>query len=121
MLSRIIQGDCMLFYDGDALILTVKETDTENGVLMQFSGSLRSDTAYHIQDELDAFTSIAGPVTLDLAEVTFLAPSVLAALLESQQLIDYFRQGRILLRNIPDSVYREMDETGISELLMIEE
>lgn len=121
MLSRIIQGDSMLFYDGDTLILTVDEKESDNGILIQFTGILRSDTAYHIQDELDAFTSIALPVTLDLSGVSFLAPSVLAALLESQQLIDYFRQGRILLRNIPDSVYREMDETGISELLMIEE
>ena len=111
----------MRFYEKDTLVLTIQETETETGVLMTFTGELRSDTAYHIQDELDAYTTIGTPVTLDLSGVTFLANAVLASLLESQQLIDFFRKGQILLRNIPDDVYREMDETGISELLMIEE
>lgn len=111
----------MLFHEGEALILTVEETETEAGVLMAFKGELRSETAYHIQDELDAFTTVGIKVTLDFRDVTFAAPSVLNALLSSQQLIDLLSKGEILLKNIPDAIYSEMDHTGITELLMIEE
>jgi len=121
VLTRKMDGDNMLFYDKGELILTVEETETENGILIALKGQLKSDTAHHIQDELDAFTVAGVKVTLDFKEVTFAAPSVLNALLNSQQRIDFFRRGEILLRNIPDAVYREMDETGITELLMIED
>ena len=58
---------------------------------------------------------------VDFKEVDFVVPSVLYALLNSQQLIDYFKRGEIVLKNIPDAVYQVMDETGICELLTIEE
>ena len=82
---------------------------------------MRSDTAHPFQDELNEFTTAGVPVTIDFKEVAFVAPSVLNALLNVQQLVEQLHQGRIVLRNIPDAVYQEMDETGITELLMIEE
>ena len=121
MLTRKMQGDSMLFYDGENLILTIEETEVDGGILMTLKGDLRSETATHIQDELDAFTTVGVKVTIDFKEVTFLAPSVLNALLNSQQLIDFFRHGEIILRNVSDAVYQEMDETGITELLIIED
>lgn len=121
MITRKIDGDCMTFYDGDALILTVEELDCSDGVLMTLKGQLRSDIAHFIQNELDAFTSIGVRVWLDFKEVTFVAPSFLAALLNAQQLVDFFRKGEITIKNIPNAIYQEMDETGITELLMIEE
>lgn len=121
MIRRIINGDSMLFYDGDALILTVDELDFNGGILMTLKGQLRSDTAHFIQNELDAFTTVGMKVWLDFKDVTFAAPSFLGALLNAQQLVDFFRKGEIILKNIPDPVYREMDETGLTELLMIED
>ncbi|MBQ6999494.1 MAG: hypothetical protein IJN67_00435 [Oscillospiraceae bacterium] len=121
MLTRKIQDDAMLFYEGDHLILTVNETEVDGGILMSLKGDLKSETAYHIQDELDAFTTVGMKVTIDFKEVVFAAPSVLNALLNSQQLIDFFRKGEIVLKNIPGTIYQEMDDTGITELLMIEE
>lgn len=123
MIRREINGDSMLFYDGDTLTLTVEELDYNGGILMALKGQLRSDTAHFIQNELDAFTTTANGVKvwLDFKEVTFAAPSFIGSLLNSQQLIDFLRKGEIVLRNIPDSIYQEMDETGITELLMIED
>lgn len=121
MLTIKMKDDCMHFYDQDTLILSVEETETDSGILMTLKGSLRSDTAHHIQDELDAFTTVGVRVTMDLSGVTFLAPSVLNALLNAQQLIEYLHQGELRLRKIPDTIYAEMDETGITELLVIEE
>lgn len=121
MLKRIIEGDSMVFQDGDSQILTVDELDVNEGIQMVLKGQLRSDTVHFIQNELDAFTTIGVKVWIDFKEVTYVAPSFLGALLNSQQLVDFFRKGEIVLRNIPDSIYQEMDKTGITELLMIEE
>lgn len=121
MLTRKVDKDSMLFYEGDTLILTVDETEVDGAIEMTLTGELRSESADHIQDELDAFTTVGMKVTVDFGGVTFVAPSFLNALLNSQQLIDFFRHGEIILKNIPEAVYREMDDTGITELLMIEE
>lgn len=121
MLIRKIDGDTMNFYDADTLILTVEEVDYNGGILMAMKGQLRSDTAHFIQNELDAFTTVGVKVWLDFQKITFVAPSFLGALLNAQQLIDFFRKGEVILRNIPDFVYHEMDKTGITELLMIED
>jgi len=123
MIRREIDGDSMLFYDGDSLILTVDELDYHDGILMVLKGQLRSDTAHFIQNELDAFTTTANGVKvwLDFKDVTFAAPSFIGSLLNAQQLVDFFRKGQIVLKNIPDSIYQEMDDTGITELLLIED
>lgn len=120
MIRREINGDSMFFYDGNALILTVDELDFKGGIQMVFKGHLRSDTAHFIQNELDAFTTVGMKVWLDFKGVTFVAPSFLNALLNAQQLVDFFRKGEIVLQNIPGVIYEEMDETGMTELLMIE-
>ena len=121
MLTRKMDGDSMLFYEGNTLVLAVVETDLDGGILMALQGELRSEVAHHIQDELDAFTTVGVKVTVDFKNVTFVSASALNALLISQQLIDSLRQGQIVLRNIPDATYRRMDEIGLTELLMIED
>lgn len=121
MLERKMSGDSMLFYDGANLVLSVDETEADGGILMVLKGELRSETAQHIQHELDAFTTMGLKVAIDFKDVTYITSSVLYALLSSQQLIDFFHKGAILLKNVPDAVYREMEETGIAELLMIDE
>lgn len=111
----------MLFYDGGQLVLTVEETETDSGILMTLNGELRSETAHHIQDELDAFTTVGVKVVLDFRQVTFAGASFFRGLLQSQKAVDFFRQGAIVLKNVPDAIYREMDETGMTELLQIED
>lgn len=121
MLTRKIEGDSMLFWDEDSLILTADEQDLNGGILMVLKGQLRSDTVHYIQNELDAFTTVGVKVCVDFKEVSYAAPSFLGALLSSQHLVDFFHKGEIVLKNIPDKIYQEMDETGITELLMIED
>lgn len=121
MLTRKIEADSMLFYDGDTLVLTVEETDLDGGVLLTMKGEIRSDTTHHIQDELEAFISVGLKVTIDFTDAAFIAPSVLNALLNVQQLADFFRKGEIVLRHLPDEIYQKMDANGITELLMIED
>lgn len=121
MLVRKMEADTMLFYDEDTLVLTMEESDLDNGVLISLQGDLRSDTTHHIQDELEAFVTVGVKVTIDLGKVTFISPSVLSTLLNVQQLVDFFRKGEIVLRNLPDGIYKKMDEYGLSDLLVIED
>lgn len=121
MLTRKMQGDTMLFYEEEKLILTVEETEAEGGILMKLKGNLRSDTAHHIQDELDAFVTVGVKVIMDMKEVSFVSPSFLKGILDSQVLIDFFCKGELILRNVPAGTFRELKETGIADLLMIEE
>lgn len=121
MLKRIIKADSMLFYDGDALVLTMTEKETGNDVLITFEGELRSDTTHHIQDELEAYVSVGSRITLDFGAVTFVSASVLDALLDVQQLADFFQKGDFVLRNLTEEVYQTMDKRGLTDLLMIEE
>ena len=120
MLTRKIQGDSILFYKDDALILTIDETEDNDRVILSLKGDLLSDAAHPLQDELDAFTTVGTKLILDFKDVAYAAPSIFVALLNVQQLIDFFRHGEILLKNIPADLYHEMDEIGITELLMIE-
>lgn len=120
MIIRKIQDDTLSFYDGEQPVLIIQETDIPDGVLMSLKGALRSDLTHHIQDELDAFITVGIHVTLDFQEVSYVSASVLLALIDSQQLVDYLRKGKILLKNIPAEVYQEMNRSGASEELLIE-
>ena len=111
----------MSFYDKGHLFLTIEESDTEDGILMALRGELRSHVNHHIQDELDAFTTIGKKVAIDFKEVTGITYSVLTAFLNSQQLVDSLRKGEICLKRIPDAVYQEMDKWNIIEMLLIED
>jgi len=120
MIVRKVQGDSIQFFENDTPVLTIEEPDADDGVMMILKGALKSEFADHIQDELDAYTTIGIKVLIDFKEATFVSAALLKALLNSQQLVDYFRNNQIVLKNIPHAVYREMDKSGISELLMIE-
>ena len=121
MLKRIIKADSMLFYDGDTLVLSMTEKEMDKDVHIAFEGELRSDASHHIQDELEAYISVGSRIILDFGAVTFVSASLLNALLDVQQLADFFRKGSLVLRNLSDEIYQAMDKRGLTDLLMIEE
>lgn len=121
MLTRKIEADSLLFYEGDKLVLTMTETEVGKDMLITLDGELCSEMTHHFQDELEAFISTGMKVIVDFGAVSFVAPSVLNALLDVQQLADFFRKGGLILRNLSGEVYEKMDRCGLTDLLMIEE
>lgn len=121
MLTRVIKEDSMFFYDGDTLVLSMKEEEKNKDVCITLQGELRSDTTHHLQDELEAYVSVGSRIVLDFGGVTFVSASVLDALLDVQQLVDFFQKGAFILRNVTDEVYQAMDRRGLTDLLTIEE
>ncbi len=120
MLTRKLEGDAIVFYSGANRILTVQELMTENGVLMNLTGELRSDTAQSILDELTAFATVGVKVTVDFSKVTFISSAVMDALHKVQKTLDDMGAGELLLRALPPEIYRKFWDTGMSELLRIE-
>ena len=120
-LHREMKQQTLVLYDGGQEILSILEQrEEEGGVTMTLTGSMRSDTAHDLLDELTAFVTLGLPLTMDLSGVDYLSAACMQALLAVQQKIDE-RGGRLLLRNLPQKVMQELKKSGMSELLMIEE
>lgn len=121
MLTRKMDGDTMLFYKDDKMVLSVEETDQDGGILMKLRGELISECAQPIQDELEALISVRLKVVVDFSEVEYVSAASMNAMLDSQYLVDHFRWGGLTLRGLPDEVYQMMERYGLTELLMIED
>ena len=120
-LHREVTQQTLRLYDGGEEILSLLERQEEDGgITMALTGSMRSDTAHDLQDELAAFVALGLPLTLDLSGVNYLSAACMQALLAVQQKIDECG-GRLLLRRLPPEIMQELKKTGMTELLMIEE
>lgn len=120
MLSRKIEGENIVFTEGAAHVLTMTEKETDEGVVISLKGSLRSDVANDVLDELIAMTTVGADVFLEFQDVAYVAPSVQHSLLIVQQKMDSMKKGTLTLRKMPDEIYREFEKSGEADLLMIE-
>lgn len=126
MIYRQIYDDTMRFYqwqeEEDLLILSIREEEIQGGgILLTVSGQLNPETACHLCDEVDAYTTLHIPVIVDMQQVLSGSRELMEGLVACQLRIDAMNMGGLTLRNLPMSLYREFDESGIAELLIIEE
>ena len=119
MLIKKIEGDSIVFYDGDTAVLTVCEKEDDNLITLEMKGELRSDAAHEVQDELVALATVGINIIVDLSSVTYIAPTAQHIFLRTQQKIDSIGKGSLLLTGPAENVYREFEKSGLSELLMI--
>ncbi len=119
MLTRKIEGDAIVFYDGDTTVLTVCEKEADGVVTVEMKGEVRGDTVHEVQDELIALATVGVHIVVELSAVTYIAPTAQHIFLRTQQKIDAIRNGSLVLTGLSDAIYREFEKTGISELLMI--
>lgn len=121
MLNIKIQGNTIRFYSGDQCILTIEEEETQEGILLKMKGALVMDTGNAIHDELKAIVLIGDKAIVDFGEATSVSSEVLKNLLHIQEFTARRGKGRLILRNVSDSLYGQLEEMKIAELLMIEE
>lgn len=119
MLTRKIEGDSIVFYDGAAEVLSVREKESDDLVTVEMKGEMRGDTAHEVQDELIALATVGVNIAVDLSAVTYIAPTVQHIFLRTQQKIDSLGKGTLVLLGLSDTIYHEFEQTGLSELLMI--
>lgn len=105
--------------DGKTL-LTVEEKEEDGTILIGLSGILRSDMEQIFKDELIALMTVGKDVVLDCRKLQYMASSCQDALLSTQQIADSMERGTLMLRNVPEAIYAELQKTNLHELLMIE-
>lgn len=120
MLNRKLEESAIVFYNGMERILSIKEEETENGVLMTLQGELRSEVAHELLDELTALATVGMNIILDFEGVVFITSTILDVLLTAQQTMDSMGKGAMLLRKIQPDILSQFERTGTSELLMIQ-
>ncbi len=120
MLNRKLEGSAIVFYDGSTQILSIREEEIENGVLITLQGELRSDTGHELLDELTALATAGVNITLDFEGVTYITSTILDVLLKAQHTIDKISKGNLLLRKLKPDIYSEFEKTGTHESFMIE-
>lgn len=121
MLKRKIEGDAVVLYDGAQKVLTLDARETDEGILMELHGELRSETEHEVQDALVALITVDCRVIVDFKQVTYLSQAVVNAMLLAQQKTETMKKGHLLLRNLNDEIYDVLASTGAAEQLWIEE
>lgn len=120
MAKRRIEDDTIMFYDGATQFLTIKESDTENGILLTLVGELRGEVSHDLLDELVSFVTVGVKVVVDCEKVTYIAPSNEQVFLDTQHKIDDMKKGDLTIRNLPPNIYQEFHKNGTPEVLKIE-
>ena len=119
-LTRTYAQDSWSLCDNGETIVTVKETVQDNQVLIQVTGSLRSDTKHSFQDELIALTTVGKDLVIDCQGIQYMANACQIALLDVQRKMDSMHKGSLTLRNVPENLYADFKKTNLHQLLMIE-
>ena len=119
MLTRKIEGDSIVFYDGNTAVLSICEKELDNLVTLQMKGELRSEITNEVQDELVALATVGVNIAVDLSDITYIAPTAQRIFLRAQQKIDSIGKGSLILNGLSETIYSEFEKTGISELLVI--
>lgn len=120
-LHRVVDKDTLRLLDGEKEIMSMEEAVDGNTVSICLHGTLRSDVVLDFQDELCALATLGMHVLLDFSHVTYLSAACQWALVTVQQKMDAMKQGSLRLKSIPAAIYTELEETGVTELLQIQE
>lgn len=120
-MRRELQNDTILFYrDQDASPMAAMAERMEGEALFAaLEGSFGNELASEVADELCALFCTGMGVTLELSGVTYMASSVMQALLDAEQAAE--RHGRVLLlRRMPRALYAAFEACGLNELFDLE-
>lgn len=119
-IESIVEKDRILLKDRGETVLTLVETVKGNAVEIRIEGNMRSDAKHFLGDELTLLVLLRRDIVIDMKKVTYLSAACSEVLLNTQRTVDETESGSMCLRNVPDRIYKEMQATGLSELLMIE-
>ena len=96
----------------------IKERDGEN-LTVKLTGRLDAVTAMQLDKELAGELAGVKTLTLDLAQLNYVASAGLRILLKTQKKMT--RQGNMSIKNVQAGVREVLDMTGFSDMLNIED
>ena len=120
-LTRVMEGSSLILKKDNEIILSLTEQQEENTVTVLVDGSLKSETVHDFQDELMALILYGMDLVLDFSKVTYLSSAAAKVLLNVQMKADDLEKGSLKICHVPSAILDEMDSTGLSDLLWIED
>lgn len=115
-----IKDNSIILKERDEIILIMKETQKGDFIEISLEGNLRNDTRHFFGDELRLLVLLKKDLVIDMQGVTYLSAACSEVLLSIQKNIDDKECGSMCLRNVPAPILKEMQETGLDQLIMIE-
>ncbi len=98
----------------------MKITKTLNGskLIIALEGRMDTSTAPDLEATLKNHLDDVEELTIDMAQLEYLSSAGLRVLLGAQKTMN--RQGRMIVKNVNDTIMEIFDVTGFTEILTIE-
>jgi len=98
--------------------MTITKTKNDTALTLALEGRLDTTTAPQLEAELKENLPGVTELTLDMAELAYLSSAGLRVLLGAQKQMN--KQGKMVLKNVCDTIMEVFDVTGFSDILTIE-
>lgn len=98
--------------------MTITKTKNNAALTLALEGRLDTTTAPQLEAELKANLDGISELTLDMKELAYLSSAGLRVLLAAQKQMN--KQGRMVLKNVCETIMEVFEVTGFSDILTIE-
>lgn len=98
--------------------MTITKTKNNAALTLALEGRLDTTTAPQLEAELKANLDGVSELTLDMKELAYLSSAGLRVLLAAQKQMN--KQGRMVLKNVCETIMEVFEVTGFSDILTIE-
>ena len=113
-----MKEDQIILKENGETLCWMKETLSEDSVLVELGGKLRNDTAFVLLDELNALVSVKMDIVLNLEKVTYLSNAHIRAMLVVQRSVD--QKGKeMVLQMLSEQARAALDSVGAAALFDI--
>lgn len=121
MKYRRMNNDILEICDKDNNVIMSISEKFEDGVLtIKVSGQIRNEVAHDFEDEVMAGLSVCKNVILDFSGVNYIASVALNSLLSAQNIVDDNENAYMKIVNVGSDVMEVFEQSGFSDILMIE-
>ncbi len=113
-----MKEDQIILKENGETLCWLKETLSEDNVLVELGGKLRSDTAFVLLDELNALASVKMNIVLNMEKVTYLSNAHIQAMLIVQRSVD--QKGKeMVLQKLSEQARSALDSVSATALFDI--
>lgn len=118
---RMNNGILEIYNEENNILLSIAEELQDNVLNIKVSGQIKNEVAHDFEDEIMAALSVCKHIVIDFSGVTYIASMTLKSLLAAQRIIDDNEGSSMKFVHISPEVMKIFDESGFSDILMIEE
>lgn len=98
--------------------MTIEKTVTGSTLCLKVSGRLDTTTAPQLEAELRQNIGGITELSMDFSELEYMSSAGLRVLLSAQKVMN--RQGKMVVKNVNDSIMEVFEMTGFVDILTIE-